>query len=252
MANFIAREQKNEVFITKSGVWEKTYTVLPEVSVGGNMLKHLQTYYKGYRFKNAIKETRADKKDVTMVEIYEKSNYKQKLVTTLFFDKTGKLINTVDPNYELGGQVQESNEDESLEKYYEKMNMSNKASGDDNIPKDVMNAFKAKYPHASGVKWTETETGDYSASYFGTRGKEVCIINSYGVITETMTMGNPDNLLSSISAYVKQNHKNCKVVEYYAVKNLVEKKNFYKVIIADKKTKVEQELWFTTSGKIVE
>lgn len=252
VANFIAREQKNEVFITKSGVWEKTYTVLPEVSVGGNMLKHLQTYYKGYRFKNAIKETRADKKDVTMVEIYEKSNYKQKLVTTLFFDKTGKLINTVDPNYELGGQVQESNEDESLEKYYEKMNMSNKASGDDNIPKDVMNAFKAKYPHASGVKWTETETGDYSASYFGTRGKEVCIINSYGVITETMTMGNPDNLLSSISAYVKQNHKNCKVVEYYAVKNLVEKKNFYKVIIADKKTKVEQELWFTTSGKIVE
>jgi hypothetical protein len=252
VANFIAREQKNEVFITKSGVWEKTYTVLPEVSVGGNMLKHLQTYYKGYRFKNAIKETRADKKDVTMVEIYEKNNYKQKLVTTLFFDKTGKLINTVDPNYELGGQAQESNEDESLEKYYEKMNMSNKASGDDNIPKDVMNAFKAKYPHASGVKWTETETGDYSASYFGTRGKEVCIINSYGVITETMTMGNPDNLLSSISAYVKQNHKNCKVVEYYAVKNLVEKKNFYKVIIADKKTKVEQELLFTTSGKIVE
>ena len=252
VANFIAREQKNEVFITKSGVWEKTYTVLPEVSVSGNMLKHLQTYYKGYRFKNAIKETRADKKDVTMVEIYEKNNYKQKLVTTLFFDKTGKLINTVDPNYELGGQAQESNEDESLEKYYEKMNMSNKASGDDNIPKDVMNAFKAKYPHASGVKWTETETGDYSASYFGTRGKEVCIINSYGVITETMTMGNPDNLLSSISAYVKQNHKNCKVVEYYAVKNLVEKKNFYKVIIADKKTKVEQELLFTTSGKIVE
>ena len=252
VANFIAREQKNEVFITKSGVWEKTYTVLPEVSVGGNMLKHLQTYYKGYRFKNAIKETRADKKDVTMVEIYEKNNYKQKLVTTLFFDKTGKLINTVDPNYELGGQAQESNEDESLEKYYEKMNMSNKASGDDNIPKDVMNAFKAKYPHASGVKWTETETGDYSASYFGTRGKEICIINSYGVITETMTMGNPDNLLSSISAYVKQNHKNCKVVEYYAVKNLVEKKNFYKVIIADKKTKEEQELLFTTSGKIVE
>ena len=132
------------------------------------------------------------------------------------------------------------------------MNMSNKADGDNNIPKDVMNAFKAKYPHANGVKWTETETGDYSASYYGTRGKVICIINSYGVITETMTMGNPDNLLSSISAYIKQNHKSCKMVEYYAVKKLVEKKNFYKVIIADKKTKVEQELWFTTSGKIVE
>ncbi len=252
VANFIAREQKNEVFIGPSGIWVKTYTVLPETSVSGNMAKHLQTYYKGYRFKNAIKETRADKKDVTMVEIYEKNNYKQKLVTTLFFDKTGKLLRTIDPEYEMGGQTKESAEDESLERYYEKMNMSNKADNNSDIPKDVMNAFKTKYPHVTGVTWAETEDGSYSASYYGTRGKEICIINSYGTITETMTLGNPDNLLSSISSYIKQNHKNCKVVEYYAVKKLVEKKNFYKVIIAEKKTKVEHELWFTTSGKIVE
>ena len=252
VANFIAREQKNEVFIGQSGAWVKTYTVIPEVSVSGNMAKHLQTYYKGYRFKNAIKETRADKKDVTMVEIYEKNNWKQKLVTTFFFDKTGKLLRTVDPDYELGGQTKESAEDESLEKYYEKMNMSNKADNNSNIPKDVLNAFKAKYPHVTGVTWAETSDGSYTASYYGTRGKEICTINSYGTITETMTLGNPDNLLSSISSYIKQNYKNNKVVEYYAVKKIVDKKNFYKVIIADKKTKVEQELWFTTSGKFVE
>lgn len=252
VANFIAREQKNEVFIGPSGTWVKTYTVLPEVSVSGNMAKHLQTYYKGYRFKNAIKETRADKKDVVMVEIYEKDNWKQKLVTTFYFDKTGKLLRTVDPNYELGGQAKESAEDESLEKYYEKMNMSNKSDDNSNVPKDVLNAFKAKYPHVTGVTWAETSDGSYSASYYGTRGKEICIINSYGTITETMTLGNPDNLLSSISSYIKQNYKNNKVVEYYAVKKIIDKKNFYKVIIADKKTKVEQELWFTTSGKFVE
>ncbi|MBO4656019.1 MAG: PepSY-like domain-containing protein [Bacteroidales bacterium] len=252
VANFIAREQKNEVFITPSGLWEKTYTVIPEVSVSGNMAKHIQTYYKGYRFKNAIKETRADKKDVTMVEIYEKDNWKQKLVTTFLFDKTGKLIRTIDPNYELGGQNKESAEDVSLEKYYEKMNMSNKSDNNSQIPKDVQTAFKAKYPHASGVTWSETSDGSYTATYYGTRGKEVCVINSYGVITETMTLGNPDNLLSSIASFIKQNYKNNKVVEYYAVKKIVEKKNFYKVIIADKKTKVEQELWFTTSGKFVE
>ena len=252
VANFIAREQKNEVFIGPSGVWVKTYTVIPEVSVSGNMAKHLQTYYKGYRFKNAIKETRADKQDVTMVEIYEKDNWKQKLVTTFYFDKTGKLLRTVDPNYELGGQAKESAEDESLEKYYEKMNMSNKSDDNSNIPKDVLNAFKAKYPHVTGVTWAETSDGSYSASYYGTRGKEICIINSYGTITETMTLGNPDNLLSSIASYIKQNYKNNKVVEYYAVKKIIDKKNFYKVIIADKKTKVEQELWFTTSGKFVE
>ncbi len=252
VANCMIHEQKNEFFYTRNGIWNRTYTVLPETSVGGNMSKHLQTYYKGYRFKNAIKETRADKKDIVMVEIYEKNNYKQKLVTTLLFDKTGKLIRTVDPEYDMGGQKKESSEDASLEKYYEKMNMSNKSDADDNIPKDVLGAFKAKYPHVSGVTWSETADGDYRATYYGTRGKEVCTINSYGVITETMTLGNPDNLLSSISTYIKQNYKNNKVVEYYAVKKIVDKKNFYKVIIADKKTKVEQELWFTTSGKFVE
>lgn len=252
VGNCIAREQRNEVFITPSGKWEKTYMVLPETSVSGNMSKHIQTYYKGYRFKNAIKEVRADKQDVTMVEIYEKANWKQKLVTTFYFDKSGKLLRTVDPNYELGGQAKESEEDKSLEKYYEKMNMSNKAEANDNIPKDVISAFKAKYSHVTGVTWEETPDGDYAASYYGTRGKEICIINSYGTITQTMTLGNPDNLLSNISTYVKQNYKGSKIVEYYAVKKVIEKKNFYKVIISNKKTKVEQELWFTTSGKFVE
>ncbi|MCQ2272877.1 MAG: PepSY-like domain-containing protein [Bacteroidales bacterium] len=252
VGNCIAREQKNEVFITPSGKWEKTYIVVPEESISGNMLKHIQTYYKGYRFKNAIKEIRADKQDVTMVEIYEKANWKQKLITTFFFDKTGKLLRTVDPNYELGGQAKESEEDVSLEKYYEKMNMSNRADDDSQIPKDVIAAFKAKYPNVKGVTWSETEDGSYRASYYSTRGKEICCINSYGVITQTMTLGNLDNLLSSISSYVKQNHKGFKVVEYYAVKNLVEKKNCYLVNIENKKTKESKELLFTTQGKFVE
>lgn len=252
VGNCIAREQKNEVFITPSGKWEKTYIVVPEESISGNMLKHIQTYYKGYRFKNAIKEIRADKQDVTMVEIYEKANWKQKLITTFFFDKTGKLLRTVDPNYELGGQAKESEEDVSLEKYYEKMNMSNRADDDSQIPKDVIAAFKAKYPNVKGVTWSETEDGSYRASYYSTRGKEICCINSYGVITQTMTLGNLDNLLSSISSYVKQNHKGFKVVEYYAVKNLVEKKNYYLVNIENKKTKESKELLFTTQGKFVE
>lgn len=252
VGNCIAREQKNEVFITPSGKWEKTFIVVPEEAISGNMLKHIQTYYKGYRFKNAIKEIRADKQDVTMVEIYEKNNWKQKLVTTFFFDKTGKLLRTVDPNYEVGGQSKETQEDASLEKYYEKMNMSNKADDDSHIPKDVIAAFKAKYPSVKGVTWAETYDGSYTATYYGTRGKEVCCINSYGTITKTMTLGNPDNLLSTISTYIKQNYKGFKVVDYYAVKNLLDKKNYYLVNIENKKTKESKELLFTTQGKFVE
>lgn len=253
VAKCIAREMKTEVFMTPQGAWVKTYVELPETSVTGNPLKHIQTYYKGYRFKTAVKETRADKADVMMVEIYEKANWKQKLVTTFLFDKTGKLLRTIDPNYALDGQDNESSEDESLEKYYKKMNMSNDNTAEkSSIPTDVINAFKAKYPHVSGVTWEETSDGSYQAIYYGTRGKEICQINSYGTITQTMTLGNPDNLLSTISSYIKQNYKGFKVTEYYAVKMLVDKKNFYKVIVFNKKTGIEQEVWFTTSGKYVE
>lgn len=251
VAKCIAREQKNEVYIKKNGTWEKTYTELAETSVSGTPMKHIQTYYKGYHFKTAVRETRADKKDQLVVEIYEKANWKQKLVTSFLFDKSGKLLRSIDPNYSLDGQSEESQEDESLERYYKKMNMSNSSDNTGNIPQDIMKAFKAKYPNVTGVTWEETSDGSYQASYYGTRGKEFCIINSYGTITMTMTLGNPANLLSTIDTYIKQNYKGFKIAEYYAVKMILDKKNFYKVIIFNKKTSVEQEVWFTTSGKYV-
>ena len=245
--------KKTACYITPQGMWEKTLTALTEESVTGPMLKHLNDYYKGWRFKSAMKEQRADKNDKTMVEFYEKANYKSKLVTTALFDKTGKLIRTIDPDYELGGgKAGGGAEDDDLTKYYEKMNMSLENNDAHSVPENVVAVFKLKYPKVANVEWKEDDDMNYQAIYYSARGKEICVINNYGEIVETMVMGKLDNLSSTIQDNIKKDHKGFKVVEYYSVKKIAEKLNLYKVLIQNKKTGEEDVLWFNLSGRPVE
>ena len=252
VAKCINTGKKTAVYLSKDGIWEKTLTVLPEESVTGPMLKHLNDYYKGFKFKSAVKETRADKDDKTMVEFYEKANYKAKLVTTVIFDKTGKLIRTIDPDYELGGGGKASSADDALDKYYEKMNMSVKEDDSQKVPESVVAAFKLKYPRVTNVEWQEDDNLNFQAIYYTARGKEICVFNPYGEIVETWLLGKPDALSTTIQDYLKKEHKNCKVVEYYTVKKIADKQSFYKVIIQNKKTGEEDELWFALNGKPVD
>ena len=90
------------------------------------------------------------------------------------------------------------------------------------------------------------------AIFYTTRGKEICVFNSYGEIVETWVMGKNDNLSATIQDYLKKEYKSYKLKEFYSVKRLADKLNAYKVIIVDKKTQEEQELWFNLSGKPIE
>ena len=103
------------------------------------MLKHLNDFYKGFKFKTAIKEARADKNDKTMVEFYEKANFKAKIPTTIIFDKTGKLLRTIDADPEMATPNVKGNEKDDLDKYYAKMNMSleEKANSASAIPENI-------------------------------------------------------------------------------------------------------------------
>ncbi len=97
----IVRELPVEVYISKKGAWKKTYSYMLQERITSAMIKHIETYYKGYKFIKAFKELRADKQNKVYVEFYEKKNYKKKLPTGIWFDeKTRKMIRTVDPNFE--------------------------------------------------------------------------------------------------------------------------------------------------------
>ena len=253
IARCLNQGKKTAVYIKPNGTWEKTLTIMPEESVTGLMSKHLNDFYPGWRFKSCVKEQRADKDDKTMVEFYEKANYKAKLVTTIFFDKAGKLIRTIDPDYELGGSnKKESPEDDALNKYYEKMNMSLDNDDAARVPENVKAAFKLKYPKVNNEVWTEDGYMNYIVAFYTTRGKEFCVYNSYGELTETWVLGKNENLSATIQDYLKKEYKSCKLKEFYTVKRLADKLTAYKVIIVDKKTQEEQELWFNLSGKPIE
>ena len=252
IARCLNQGKKTAVYIKPTGVWEKTLTIMPEESVTGLMSKQLNDFYPGWRFKSSVKEQRADKDDKTMVEFYEKANYKAKLVTTVFFDKAGKLIRTVDPDYELGGTKKESEEDDALNKYYEKMNMSLDNDDASSVPENVKAAFKLKYPKVNNEVWTEDGYMNYIAAFYTTRGKEFCVFNSYGELTETWVLGKNENLSATIQDYLKKEYKSYKLKEFYTVKRLADKLTAYKVIVVDKKTQDEQELWFNLSGKPIE
>ncbi|MBQ7735005.1 MAG: PepSY-like domain-containing protein [Bacteroidales bacterium] len=97
----VVRELPVEVYISKKGAWKKTYSYMLQERITSAMVKHIETYYKGYKFIKAFKELRADKKNKVYIEFYEKKNYKKKLPTGIWFDeKTRKMIRTVDPNFE--------------------------------------------------------------------------------------------------------------------------------------------------------
>ena len=253
IARCLNQDKKTAVYITPQGVWQKTLTIMPVESVSGLMAKHLNDFYPGWKFKNAVKEQRADKDDKMMVEFYEKANYKAKLVTTVFFDKAGKLIRTIDPDYELGtNDKKESAEDDALNKYYEKMNMELDNDDASSVPDNVKAAFNLKYPKVTNVEWKENGYMNYIAAFYTTRGKEFCVFNSYGEIVETWVMGKNENLSATIQDYLKKEYKSCKLKEFYTVKRLSDKLNAYKVIVVEKKSGDEQELWFNLSGKPIE
>ena len=253
VAKCVYSGKKTAVYIKPDGMWDKTLTVLPEESVTGPMLKHLNDFYKGFKFKTAVREQRADKQDKTMVDFYEKANYKAKLVTTVIFDKTGKLIRTIDPDYQLGeGGAQGNSDDDALDKYYDKMNMTLDNDDSKSVPENVKAAFRLKYPRVTNVEWKEDDEMNYQAIFFSARGKEICVFNSYGEIVETMVMGKVENLNSTIQDYIKKNYKNFKVTEFYTVRRIAEKLNCYKVSIVNKKTNEEETLWFNTSGRPLE
>ena len=116
----------------------------------------------------------------------------------------------------------------------------------------VKAAFKLKYPKVNNVEWTDDGYMNYRAMFYTTRGKEFCVYNSYGELTETWLMGKNESLSATIQDYLKKEYKNYKLKEFYTVKRLADKVTAYKVIIVDKKTQEEEELWFNLSGKPIE
>lgn len=252
VARCFVREQRNEAYMTESGKWYRTYTQVPSNAVSGNMLKHLNTYYKGWKFKDAVKESRADKNDRTIVEIYEKGNAKQKLVTFVIFDKSGKLDRSYDPDYTLDGQYDASQDDSDLNKYYKKMDMDMERDPHQGIPASVVNTFKNRYPRITNLEWMRDSDGNYKANFMGSKGKEVFIVNPSGKALQVQTAASIVSVPEFITNYFKVNLQGSKIQEFYTAVDLIDNTDLFKIVFNKADSSDTEVIWFSSAGDILD
>jgi hypothetical protein len=246
------REQQSELAFRKNGQWVSTKNLIDKYVPSGNILKYLNAFYKDYKIKQAFKETRADKQDKMFVDIYEKENIKSKLATTIIFDKMGNFVNRVEPHIAMDDNAgYDEDYEDDLSGYYDKISMGIGDEGFKNIPSPVAATFRAKYPKIKNAEWGTDDEGNYCATYMGIKGKEICVIGEAGTLLQLQTMGRPELLSANIQDFIKKNYKGYKADDYYAVKDVLEKKNYYKVFIMNKKTGDRQALWFLPNGQPV-
>lgn len=144
----IFREQKNEIAYTASGKWLTQKLEQDEKTLFPAVLKYLDKTYRKYQFVSSIKTVTFDKKDGYEVKIIELKNKKKKLETTIFFDKMGKLIKTVDPEYTY---------EETTEK---------QTAADRKLEEDfAQNATNVEDDNNSGLKVQEKELPSELTSY---------------------------------------------------------------------------------------
>ncbi len=225
-AELIARELPNKIFISSAGIWEKSLIEIDKSMVIGNLERHIDRYYKGAKVIKGTKEFRADKKDMIWVDVIEKKNAKAKLITTLQFDKFSKFIREI------------PREGEEVDQEY--------------IPDAVKRAFEKKYPKVQGVVYSEDDEGYFLGMFFGMKGKEFLVMEGNGMIIETRVEGNMSNINPNIKGFVKSKIKGGKITEYYVVRSIVEKRNFFRVVVTEKKTGMVHTLKFATNGKIIQ
>lgn len=118
----IFKEQENEIAFNSDGKWLTQKIKQDEKTIFPAVAKYLDKTYRKYQFVSSYKTVSFNKNEGGFdVKIIELKNKKSKLETTILFDKMGKLVKTIDPEYEYEQDVQkETSADRKLEEEYNK------------------------------------------------------------------------------------------------------------------------------------
>ncbi len=151
----IFKEQENEIQYTASGKWLTQKIQQDEKTVFPAVRKYLDKTYRKYQFASSEKTVTANKKNggyrVTIIEL---KNKKTKLETIILFDKMGKLIKTIDPEYVYEiEEEEETSADRKLEKDFKNSatnidddNISGMKVAEKELPTPLTSYVSANYP----------------------------------------------------------------------------------------------------------
>jgi hypothetical protein len=87
-----------EAIFDSEGDWMGTIEQWDVSKLSSSFKKTVDQFYQDYKVHSMSKHVMKDKDDMVIVQIYEKQNSKNKLLTTIYMDKNGRFITADEPN----------------------------------------------------------------------------------------------------------------------------------------------------------
>ena len=212
--NCLAKGQEHTVYFTERGEWLKTQTQINKKELHPSIASYISEQYKGSRIVEAYKEIDSTRMLYTVVELYEKPNIKEGLVTTIYFNKSNKAIKTVQP-----GGKQDNNSVPTLTQ--------------ENIPAKVVQTLNRKAPRPTDVEW-RFDGNLYHAKGFSKEILHELWINDTGGLVKMKVQISQGGLNQKILQYLMAEHNGYQFVAAYKVSNMG-KSDQYQVEIIERK-----------------
>jgi hypothetical protein len=120
--NCSMRDIPNKICLDTAGNWVSTTETLPLDRFMSSQSKAVGAFFPDFKLVAVQRQMRADKNDKFIVDIYENQNIKKKIITRVYLDKTGNVMQSES----LGGVEEEksSKQAQKEQKEEEKMNQA--------------------------------------------------------------------------------------------------------------------------------
>lgn len=231
-AECYVNDVSNRVYFSKTGEWLKTQTDIARSEMNMAILEYIAANYKGYKISRLYKEINADKTLYTVVDFYEKANYKEGLITTAYFNKSNRPVKINRPNMP-------------------KQNGNNKIEAKD-VPALVVTALNRKAPKPTELSWYKEDKLFYAKCFSKDVQNELWLDDTGGVVK--MRVQVPEAKINpKITKYLNENHPKYQLVS--AIKeSLMGKRDCFYIQIIEKqyaKEKLYTTVVFNKSGVII-
>ncbi|MDR1793575.1 MAG: hypothetical protein LBR36_09105 [Bacteroidales bacterium] len=146
------RDVASVIDLDTMGVWKRTLEKLPNERFMSSQAKSVNEFFPNFKLESLQRETRSDKNDQFIVTIYEQQNIKNKQITRVYLDKTGKVIRTEQTNEttkNTKNAKKEEQEDKKIEKAFENsrsMEIYPTKLREDELPAAIQRWVAKNYP----------------------------------------------------------------------------------------------------------
>ena len=212
-ANCLFKGQENTVYFTNLGEWIKTQTQINKKDLHPSISNYISEEYKGSRIVEAYTEIDSSKILYTIVELYEKPNIKEGLITTVYFNKGNKAVKTIQ-----AGKTQD---------------LSVPTLNPEDIPAKVVQTLNRKAPRPVDVEWRFDGALYHAKCLSKDIRNELWINDTGGLVTQKVQILE-SSLNQKISQYLSANHSGYQFVAAYKISSMG-KPDQYQVNIIEKK-----------------